>query len=75
MRLYSLTLPALATAAVALLAAPALRFAPADATTLKKTITSENKVKATSIRSSSTAKSRKLRPTPRSSRTRAPTSS
>jgi hypothetical protein len=49
MRLYSLTLPALATAAVALLVAPTLRFAPPDATTLKKTITSESKVKATSI--------------------------
>ena len=49
MRLYSLTLPVLATAAVALLVAPTLRFAPADATTLKKTITSENSVKATSV--------------------------
>jgi hypothetical protein len=49
MRLDSLTFPALATAAVALLAAPTLKFAPADATTLKKTITSESKVKGTSV--------------------------
>jgi hypothetical protein len=49
MRFHTLIFPVLATSAVALLAGTTPRFAPAAGTTLKKTITSENKAATTKV--------------------------
>ncbi|MBL8857458.1 MAG: hypothetical protein JNL28_03000 [Planctomycetes bacterium] len=50
MQFHSVTVTALALLAVCLPADKAPRFAPADATTLKKTITTDTKVRSTSIK-------------------------
>lgn len=50
MRFHSLTVPTLVILAAFLPAGSTPRFAPSDATTLKKTITTESKVRSTSIR-------------------------